>query len=300
MSILHPIIAATGSSGAGTSTVTRAFQHIFERLNYKAACIEGDAFHVYDRVQMQERAQQASIRGENFSHFGAAANHFDKLEDLFRGYAKSGTGETRKYLRKEEAKAIGKPPGTFSEWEPLARSTDLLFYEGLHGGVVTDQIDLATYVDLMIGITPTINLEWTQKIWRDINEREYTPQAVRKNILRRMPDYVKFILPQFDHTHINIQRVPMVDTSNPFSMGDIPQADQSLVVIRFREPVLSKIDFRHLLDMLAGAFMSAPDTLVCPGGKMGMAIELICTPLVEQLIIRRRKKIRSIRSRKTN
>ena len=39
MSECHPIIAITGSSGAGTSTVTRTFQHIFRR-EFMATCLQ--------------------------------------------------------------------------------------------------------------------------------------------------------------------------------------------------------------------------------------------------------------------
>ena len=39
MSVKHPIIAITGSSGAGTSTVTRTFQNIFRRESVTAAII---------------------------------------------------------------------------------------------------------------------------------------------------------------------------------------------------------------------------------------------------------------------
>lgn len=298
MSILHPIIAATGSSGAGTSTVSDAFSLIFDRLRMKAALIEGDAFHIYDRVAMQEATQRASIRGENFSHFGSTANHFDRLEELFRGYAKNGSGETRQYLRDVEALEQGKQPGTFSDWNAIPRNTDVLFYEGLHGGVVTSEVDLVKYVDLLVGITPTINLEWTQKIVRDSRERGYTEAAVRKNILRRMSDYVQYILPQFDLTDVNFQRVPMVDTSNPFSMDMIPSQHQSLVVIRFRDPKKLQVDFPHLLAMLRDSFMATPETLVVPGSRMGMAIELIFTPIIEQMLTKRRRKLKAIRSRK--
>ena len=59
MSERHPIIAITGSSGAGTSTVTRTFSNIFRREGVKAAIIEGDSFHRFDRKEMKQRGADA-------------------------------------------------------------------------------------------------------------------------------------------------------------------------------------------------------------------------------------------------
>lgn len=285
MSSKHPIIAVTGSSGAGTSTARVAFEHIFFRLKLNAAMIDGDAFHAHNREEMQEAVQRATIRGENFSHFGPAANHLDKLESLFSEYATSGTGQSRRYLHDEiEAAEHDQEPGTFTPWAPIVEGTDVLMYEGLHGGAVTDQINLAQYVDLMVGVVPTINLEWIQKIRRDIDDRGYEPEDVARTILRRMPDYVRHIIPQFSRTDINFQRVPLVDTSNPFIARDVPSADESMVVIRFRNPRQWPVDFPYLLTMIKGAFMSRPNTLVVPGTKMRMAIEIIIAPIIEAIV----------------
>ena len=62
-------------------------------------------------------------------------------------------------------------------------------------------------------MVPIINLEWIQKLHRDKNLRGYSQEAVVDTILRRMPDYVNHICPQFSRTHVNFQRVPTVDTS---------------------------------------------------------------------------------------
>lgn len=288
MSVKHPIIAVTGSSGAGTSTVRQAFEHIFARMQLRPALVEGDSFHAYDREEMREQLHRATVRGENFSHFGPAANHFDKLEALFRRYGVEGAGEVRRYLHtKEEAAACGHEPGTFTDWEPLASDTDLLFYEGLHGGLVTDRVNVAQHVDLLIGVVPIINLEWIQKIHRDIHERGYEANAVTDTILRRMHDYVHYIVPQFGHTDINFQRVPTVDTSNPFIAKDIPTADESFVVIRFNDPRKLRVDFPYLLAMLHGSFMSRRNTIVIPGGKLGFAMETIFMPIIEDLMARK-------------
>lgn len=289
MSVLHPIVAVTGSSGAGTSTARIAFEHIFHRLHVNAAFIDGDAFHAYSRKAMAEAVRKATIRGENFSHFGPSANRLDKLETLFAQYATDGTGESRRYLHDEiEAAAFGLEPGTFTDWAPIADNTELLLYEGLHGGVVTDQVDVAKHVDLMVGVVPTINLEWIQKIRRDIDVRGYDADDVAKVILRRMPDYVRYITPQFSRTDVNFQRVPLVDTSNPFVARDVPNSDESMVVIRFRDPRRWAVDFPYLLTMINGSFMSRPNTVVVPGTKMRMAIEIIIGPIIEHLLEQRR------------
>jgi phosphoribulokinase len=288
MSVRHPIIAVTGSSGAGTTSVSKTFEQIFRRDHLKAAFVEGDSFHRYDRAGMREQLAEALARGDHrFSHFGPEANLFAELEDLFQGYAAVGTGKVRKYLHDDvEAARHGQKAGTFTEWEDVAGDTDLLFYEGLHGAVVTDAVDVAQHVDLLIGVTPVINLEWIQKLHRDKSTRGYSAEAVTDTILRRMPDYLSYICPQFSRTHINFQRVPVVDTSNPFIARFIPAPDESFLVIRFQDP--RGIDFPYLLSMLHDSFMSRPNTIVCPGGKMDLAMQLIFTPMIWRLMERRK------------
>ncbi|RYZ11839.1 MAG: phosphoribulokinase [Comamonadaceae bacterium] len=288
MSLRHPIIAITGSSGAGTTSVTHTFQNIFRREKVDAAVIEGDSFHRFDRVGMLQLLARAESAGQaHFSHFGEEANLFEDLERLFRDYAQTGSGRSRLYLHDAaEAARHGQAAGTFTAWKPLPPS-QLLFYEGLHGGVKTDTVDVAALVDLLIGVVPVINLEWIQKIHRDRSTRGYSTEAVTDVILRRMHEYVHYICPQFTRTHINFQRVPVVDTSNPFVARSIPTADESLTVIRFAEP--RGIDFPYLLSMLHDSFMSRANTLVVPGGKMELAMQLIFTPMILRLVERRQK-----------
>jgi len=289
MSIKHPIIAITGSSGAGTTSVTRFFQNIFRRENINAEIIEGDSFHRYDRAGMKAKMDEMTATGDNhFSHFGPEANLLPELEELFREYGESGSGKRRYYVHDhEEAKRLGAEPGTFTRWEDLPEGSDLLFYEGLHGAVKTDKIDVASHVDLRIGVVPIINLEWIQKIHRDKAQRGYSTEAVMDTILRRMPDYINYICPQFSETHVNFQRVPTVDTSNPLIAEDIPSPDESFVVIRFADP--HGIDFAYLLSMIHDSFMSRPNIIVCPGGKMGLAMQIIFTPLIMQVMDRKRR-----------
>ena len=136
-------------------------------------------------------------------------------------------------------------------------------------------------------MVPIVNLEWIQKIIRDTSERGHSREAVQASIVRSMEDYFNHITPQFSRTHINFQRVPTVDTLNPFSAKDIPSLDESFVVIRFRG--IKHVDFPYYLQMIDGAFMSRVNTLVVPGGKMGLAMELILTPLIEALMQKRRE-----------
>ncbi len=289
MSAKHPVVAITGSSGAGTTTVTTTFQQIFRREGVNAAIVYGDAFHRYDREAMREKMAEAQAKGiAHFSHFGPEANLFEELETLFRVYSESGRGKVRKYLHDEEEAALhGQKVGTFTPWEDLPAGTDLLFYEGLHGAVVTDKVDVARHADLLIGVVPVINLEWIQKLHRDKSVRGYSQEAIVDTILRRMPDYINYICPQFSQTHVNFQRVPTVDTSNPFIARDVPSADESMLIIRFRNP--RGIDFPYLLTMLPSSFMSRPNTIVCPGSKMPLAMQLIFTPMVWQLMERKRR-----------
>jgi len=289
MSIAHPIVAVTGSSGAGTTTVMQAFRAIFRRENINAQLVEGDAWHRYDRLTMREKIKDEAARGNHhFSHFGPEGNLFKELEQLFEDYGRSGTGKVRKYLHDEaEAAPYGQPPGTFTAWEDMPPGSDLLFYEGLHGAVKNEEVDIARHPDLLIGVVPIINLEWIQKLHRDKNHRGYSQEAVVDTILRRMPDYVRHICPQFTHTHVNFQRVPTVDTSNPFIARDIPTADESFVIIRFNRP--KGIDFSYLLRMLHDSFMSRPNSIVVPGGKMNMAMQVIFSPMLLQLMDRKQR-----------
>ncbi len=297
MSRKHPVIAVTGSSGAGTTTVKRAFENIFRREKITAAVIEGDSLHSLDRVAFREAAAKAAKAGNNtFSHFGPEANHFDKIEAMFKTYGETGTCKRRYYVHSdaeaaEHNKHFGMTdlkPGTFTPWEDIEKDSDLLFYEGLHG-LATDnsKIDAARYVDLGIGVVPVVNLEWIQKIHRDAAERGYSAEATVDTIMRRMPDYIKYITPQFSRTHINFQRVATVDTSNPFIARDIPTPDESFVVVRFRDP--RGVNFPYMLTMIPNSFMSRANTLVVPGGKMSHAMEIILAPIMHEMIENKKK-----------
>lgn len=295
MSKKHPIVAVTGSSGAGTTTVKRAFEHIFYRDGISAAVIEGDSFHRYGRVEMKAEMAKAAENHTNLSHFGPEANRFDSLAKLFQDYGETGTGQKRYYIHSSDEAAelnarLGTDlaPGEFTPWETLPANTDLLFYEGLHGLVVTEEDNVAQHVDLGVGVVPIVNLEWIQKIQRDNMERGYSAEAIVDTIMRRMPDYIRHITPQFSLTDINFQRVPTVDTSNPFIARDIPTPDESFVIIRFKNPEKLHVDFPYLLAMIHDSFMSRRNSMVVPGGKMGFAMEVILQPIIERMMEARR------------
>ena len=289
MSLKHPVIAVTGSSGAGTTTVMKSFAHIFRREGIKAQVIEGDSFHRYDRVEMRERVRLADSGASSpISHFGPEANLLDELAATMEEYGATGGGKVRRYIHDAgEAKELGGEPGTFTEWQPIIAKSDLLFYEGLHGGYRQGETDVARHVDLLVGVVPIVNLEWIQKLHRDQHMRGYSQDAVVDTILRRMPDYVNYICPQFSRTHVNFQRVPTVDTSNPFIAKDVPSADESLVVIRFANP--KGIDFPYLISMLHNSWMSRPNNIVVPGGQMGLAMQFIFTPMILRLMDLKRR-----------
>jgi phosphoribulokinase len=315
MSVKHPIIAVTGSSGAGTTTVCSAFAKVFQREKIIPFFIEGNSFRRYNREKMREVVAESIQRGRRLSHFGPEVNLFDRMEGVFQEYSRTGSCLYRKYAENLElAEALGVPVGTFTSWKEIPDGSDLLFYEGMHGGVTWESwsrrdmspshnpfvvkvrqqmmeradygIDVARWVDLLIGVVPAINLEWIQKIHRDTTEKGGTQEAVAHAIMRRLPDYIKYITPQFSLTDINFQRVPLVDTSNPFIARDIPCLDESIIVIRFREPKI--FDFPDLLNKLDGSFMSRSNTLVVPGSSMEHAMEVICTPMVHRLVEKKR------------
>jgi phosphoribulokinase len=289
MSVKHPIVAITGSSGAGTTTVMSSFKHIFRREGIKAQVLEGDSMHRYDRMAMRaEMKKQQEAGNDHFSHFGPEANLLAELEGIFKSFGETGVGKVRKYIHDAaEGAEFKQDPGTFTPWADMAPGSDLLFYEGLHGGYVGPDANVAKHVDLLVGVVPIINLEWIQKLHRDQKMRGYSQEAVVDTILRRMPDYINHICPQFSRSHVNFQRVPTVDTSNPFIANDIPSPDESMVVIRFANP--KGIDFAYLLSMLHDSMMTRPNTLVIPGGKMGLAMQLIFTPMILRLMDMKRR-----------
>jgi phosphoribulokinase len=283
MSVKHPIISVVGSSGAGTTTVKHTFDQIFRREGINAAAIEGDAFHRYDRDEMKaEMVRRLKADDQTFSHFSVEANLLKELEAQFLSYAESGRCRTRTYIHNDaDAAQHGVPPGKFSAWSEIGADSDLLFYEGLHGAVRTPEINIAGVADLKIGVVPVINLEWIQKIHRDRASRGYSMEAVTDTILRRMHAYVHVICPQFSETDINFQRVPIVDTSNPFIARWIPTAGESLVVIRFRNP--RGIDFSYLVTMIHGSWMARANSIVIPADKLDLAMQLILTPIIVRL-----------------
>jgi len=288
MSARHPIIAVTGSSGAGTSTAKRVFERIFAQLDLAAAYVEGDSFHAYEREHWRQMIERARIRGETLSLFGPQGNLFPRLESLFREYGERGTGMTRRYLHTDaEALPLRQVSGTFTPWQRIPSGSEVLFYEGLHGGLVTGEVNVAQHVDLLVGLTPTINLEWVQKIVRDTGERGYAHGEVVGTILRRMPDYVNYILPQFSRCDVNFQRVPLVDTSNPFEPREIPKPEESLVVIHFNRAARFQGQFEGILALIPDAFVSSANTVVIPGEHMEQAMELLMGDIIQKLAVRR-------------
>ena len=289
MSKKHPIVALARPSGAATPVVMQAFANVFRREKINPAEVEGESFHRYSRTTMKEELKKAiSLGNPHFSHFGPEANLFAELEELFRCYGENGTGQRRHYLHNQQDVdkfAIeGLIPGDFTPWEPLPENSDILFYQGLHGCVVAEDVDVARYVDLKLGIAPIINMEWIQKIHRDTKQRGYSEKTVINTILRRMHEYVHYLIPQFQRTDINFQLVPTVDTSDPFFATVVPEVDECVIVIRFREPEKFGIDFPFLLSKIDHSWMSRRNSMVVPGGKMGLAMELILTHTLRQLM----------------
>ncbi|MBE8189776.1 MAG: phosphoribulokinase [Candidatus Thioglobus sp.] len=290
MSKKHPIVAVTGSSGAGTTFVKEAFAQIFTNKNLKVCVVEGDSFHKFERADMKKAVENSIAAGKILTHFSENANHFDKLEALFKQYGEDATGQKRYYIHSDEEAAehnsrlgTNLQPGQFTPWEDVEIGTDIMFYEGLHGGVKTAHADVAGQVDLLIGVVPAANIEWIQKIHRDTSQRPYSPEQVTEIILQRMPDYAQFITPQFDNTHINFQRIPLIDTSNPFSGQPVPAPADSLIVTTVR---IDGVDLQAVAEKLpaeAGAFLQNSTTLIYNGSYMVEAMDLILTPIIDDL-----------------
>ena len=317
MSAIHPIIAITGSSGAGISTAQNAFVEIFIREGINAAFVHGNSFRRFTPEQVETVFTEAAERGRPISHFGPEANYFDRLESLFKEYARSGTGLNREYIdNPDKADLYQSKVGTYTPWQEIPKNTDLLFYEGQHGGCIEETwsrremseshnpiivnerhnlqikkdagVDIARWVDLLIGVVPSINLEWIQKIHSDYHSIGRSAEETVLTITRRMPDFVRYITPQFSLTDVNFQRIPLVDTSNPFVARDVPSLDESMLVIRFREP--KKVDVPYIAKKLQNAFLSRPNTIVVPGGEMQHAINTVCSPMVHELMEKKRQR----------
>ena len=317
MSAIHPIIAITGSSGAGISTAQNAFVEIFVREGINAAFVHGNSFRRFTPEQVEAVFTEAAEKGRPISHFGPEANYFDRLESLFKEYARSGTGLNREYIdTPDKAELFQSKIGTYTPWQEIPNNTDLLFYEGQHGGCIEETwspremseshnpiivnerhnlqikkdagVDIARWVDLLIGVVPSINLEWIQKIHSDYHSIGRSAEETVLTITRRMPDFVRYITPQFSLTDVNFQRIPLVDTSNPFVARDVPSLDESMLVIRFREP--KKVDVPYIAKKLQNAFLSRPNTIVVPGGEMQHAINTVCSPMVHELMEKKRQR----------
>ena len=305
MSVQHPIVSVTGSSGAGTSFVKRAVETIFKRENLKVAIIEGDSFHKYSRIEMRAKVSESKENGGSvLTHFAEAANEFNKLEDLFASYKETATGKKRYYIHSDEEAdehnarlGTNLLPGEFTPWEEIEEDTDIMFYEGLHGmvkrmdhGPKEGMHDVSQHVDLGVGVAPVVNIEWMQKIYRDTSERPYSVSQVRDTIMERMDDYMETIVPQFHRTHVNFQRIPLVDTSDPFStqtenapMGPAPE--DSLIITHVRH---DEVDLSTIVGQIEGAWLQNDHTMICSGTQMVTAMDIIMTPIIQKLIAKKR------------
>ena len=223
----------------------------------------------------------------NFSHFGPETNLLEELERCSRVRRDRHRADAHYVHDDEEAERYGAAPGTFTAWEPFEDGTDLLFYEGLHGAVVTDEVNLARTPDLKIGVVPVINLEWIQKIHRDKATRGYSTEAVTDVILRRMHGLRALHLPAVHRRPTSTSSACRWSTPRTRSSpAGSRRRTRSMVVIRFGNP--RGIDFPYLLSMIHEAFMSRANSIVIPGDKLDLAMQLILTPLILQLIERKR------------
>ena len=307
MSVDHPIIAVTGASGAGTTVVQQAFKEIFFRQKIHAVFAEGNGFLRYDDGDCEKHVADALAEGHHISCYGPELNDFQRLESLFREYSNSGTGRMRYKLSEENARQHDLPPGGFTPWQDLPLESDCLFYEGMHGGVVADSwtrrkqqltppsgdrrsernsgVNVAQYVDLLIGVVPAINLQWAQRIHHERVLSNRPAEQTTEHIVQQLQDYIHFIVPQFSLSDINFQRMPVVDTSNPFDLDRVPADYESVLVVSFREP--DKHDVASYARRIPRARLSGRKSLLIPGGQLQHALDVICAPIIETLIAAR-------------
>lgn len=305
MSVDHPIIAVTGASGAGTTVVQQAFKEIFFRQKIRAVFVEGNGFLRYDDAECEKRISHALAEGQHISSCGPELNDFDALQQLFSQYSDSGSGRMRCKLSEENARQHDLPPGGFTPWQDLPLESDCLFYEGMHGGVVADSwtrrkqqqtppvddrrsarnngVNVAQYVDLLIGVVPAINLQWIQRIHHERVLRKRSAEETTDHIVQQLQDYIHFIVPQFSLSDINFQRMPVVDTSNPFELDQVPADYESMLVVSFREP--DKHDVITYAKRIPHARLSGRKSLLIPGGQLQHALDVICAPMIEALIV---------------
>jgi len=309
MSVDHPIIAVTGASGAGTTVVQQAFREIFFRQKIRAVFVEGNGFLRYDDDESEKRVSDALAEGQHISCYGPELNDFDALQKLFGEYSHSGSGRMRCKLSEENACQHDLPAGGFSPWQNLPLESDCLFYEGMHGGVVANSwtrrkqqqtppteerrsarnngVNVAQYVDLLIGVVPAINLQWIQRIHHERVLRKRSAQQTTDHIVQQLQDYIHFIVPQFSLCDINFQRMPVVDTSNPFEADRVPADFESMLVVSFREP--DKHEVSDYVKRIPNARLSGRKSLLIPGGQLQHALDVICAPMIEALIAAKTK-----------
>jgi len=310
MSEQHPIIAVTGASGAGTTVVQQAFKEIFFRQKINAAFVQGDGFLRYNESESKRYIAKMLADGKHLSCYGPELNDFSKLQDCFASYSRNGRCDMRFKVTTENQHLYDIAAGEFTEWQQSPAEADCLFYEGMHGGVVAETwtrrksdntealikdrrsdrssgVNAAQFVDLLIGVVPAINLEWIQRIHHDRINFKQSAEQITVNILEQLQDYIHFIVPQFSVTDINFQRMPVVDTSNPFDQQAIPTEKESIIVISFKDP--SKYNLGEYVQRIEGSFASRRRSLVIPGGQLQHALDIICAPLIEDLIQNRTK-----------
>lgn len=162
MSAKHPVIAVTGSSGAGTTTTSLAFRKIFAQLNLHAAEVEGDSFHRYTRPEMDMAIRKARDAGRHIATSAPRLTTSACWNKPSLNTVRAAKGNLANICIPTTKPYRGIRYRGHSPPQPLPEPTDVLFYEGLHGGVVTPQHNVAQHVDLLVGVVPIVNLEWIQ------------------------------------------------------------------------------------------------------------------------------------------
>ncbi|ADB58593.1 phosphoribulokinase [Archaeoglobus profundus] len=177
------IIGIAGDSGSGKTTFANGIKRMFG--DDIVSHITLDDYHVYDR-EMRERLGITPLH--------PSANNLKLVE-------------THLYLLKKGEK-IKKPTynhktGTFGEWEDF-ESTPIVIVEGLH----TLYDGIRDYIDFKIFVDPARYIKRLWKIKRDVEERGYDRDKVIREIIRREPDYKRYIDFQKIYADVVIKILP--------------------------------------------------------------------------------------------
>ena len=166
MSAKHPVIAVTGFSGAGTTTTGVAFRKIFQQLNIRAAELEATASTLHPAGNGRGDPQGARS-GRDISYFGPGPTTSACCSRALSSTAKRHRpfAQVPAHLRRSGAYNPG--AGHLHPVGATAGADRRAVLRGAARRCGREHHDVASHVDLLVGVVPIVNLEWIQKLIRD-------------------------------------------------------------------------------------------------------------------------------------